>query len=149
MQFFMMPLDLLQSIAKRVQDTLTFCLVQSQTLTLVTWQVYSSACSWKLLNVTYSVCWNVESGDCCYRFWRFSTQKEWIHYKRIIYLFKQLLRHGSFSSSNFLQLAVLEWEEIASVGIEAFAWYSVGQRQLPLLVSITNIFSNQYPFSYC
>ena len=48
----------------------------SQTLTLVTWQVYSSACSWKLLNVIYSVCWNVEFGDCYYRFWRFSTQKE-------------------------------------------------------------------------
>ena len=31
-----MPSDLSQRIAKRVQDTLTFCLVQSQTLTLVT-----------------------------------------------------------------------------------------------------------------
>ena len=77
-QFFKMPPDLSQRIAKGVQDTLKFCLVQPQTFPLVTWLVYSSACSWKRSNLTYSVCWNVEPGDCCYRFWRFSTQKEWI-----------------------------------------------------------------------
>ena len=36
MQFFMMPLDLLQSIAINVQDALTFCLVQPKTLKWVT-----------------------------------------------------------------------------------------------------------------
>ena len=78
----------------------------------------------------------------------FDTKKR-DYYKSVIYLFEELLTHGYFSSIIFLQLAVLEWEEIASVGDEAFAWYFVALRQLVLLVSITNIYINQDPFSYC
>ena len=66
-----------------------------------------------------------------------------------ICLFKQLLRHGYLSSCLFLQLAVLEREEVASVGNEAFACYLVEQWLLPLVVSITNIYRNQDPIFYC